>query len=89
MGKSGYFRASTAMLNLAQAFAGLSAPLKAFGAAARDLIKRRDYEPRIKGKNRRRRHRGGVSHTMSRFARKTQQYGGEYRPGKLFKGHRI
>lgn len=29
-----------------------------------------------------------VYHEMGRFERKTRKFGPEYRPGKLFKGHR-
>ncbi len=87
--RSGFFRTSSAMLALGAAMSGLNKAMTGFGQAARDLAKRRDYEPRIKGKNRKRRGRPAVRHTTTRFDRKMARHGMIYAPGKLFKGHRI
>jgi hypothetical protein len=38
---------------------------------------------------RRRKTRVQILHTRTRFDRKTRKFGPGYRPGKLFKGHRI
>lgn len=52
------------------------------GGATRERV----AMPRGMSKSRSRR---TVFHETPRFARKMQKYGSEYRPGKLFKGHRI
>ena len=65
------------------------AALQAFGKAASDQKARGNYEPRQKGRNRVRSGQRDVYHDVNRFTRKTKAYGSEYRPGKLFKGHRI
>lgn len=88
MSRTGFFKATVAMLAAGNAMATAARAAAQFGAAAKDKVNPNWHE-RIKGKNRRRRGYGGRSNSSSRFARKMQRHGAVYAPGKLFKGHRI
>lgn len=87
---TGVFKMASAFTAITNAFAGAAVAAKAFGQVAAAVKARGEFEPRVKGRNRR--HRGtvqGYHPDTTRFARKSAKFGSEYRPGKLFKGHRI
>lgn len=91
MGKgTGIFKMASAFSAISNAFSGASLAAKAFGQAAADVKARGAFEPRVKGRNRRSRGAPQGYHPgTTRFDRKMAKFGGEYHPGKLFKGHRI
>lgn len=85
--KTGFFNASVAMSGLTAGFQKLANVLKHFSMP--DPYVKREYEPRVRKRNRRRRRSSGRFNEDNRFTRKMRKYGSEYRPGKLFKGHRV